>query len=135
MAVREGDIRMMCFHPHTQGLEKFHKLMIRGMDSPAIGSQLVSLALQAGIPRSNITASMGAWCYSSPEERKVWGSSMASRARNGKQREKPVEEGWATYAEMDEMVEAWEEWIKAEDGLFGIMNGEVLIQKPLEGSQ
>lgn len=130
IAIRESDMRMWSFHPATRGLENCHKLMMRCMDSPNIGSKLVSLALEAGIPRSNITASMGTWCYSTPEERQIWGGAMAERARSGKMRERPLKEGWYSEEEMDEMVKGWEDWVKAEDGSFGCMHGEILIWKP-----
>jgi hypothetical protein len=31
---------------------------------------------------------------------------------------------------MDEMAEAWEEWIGSEEGVWGMMCGEVIIRKP-----
>lgn len=130
VAVRESDMRMWSFYPSIPGLKKFHKLVMRCMESPNIGSKLVSLAMEAGVPRSNITVSMGTWCYSTPEERQVFGGTMAERARSGKQREKAVQDGWYSYAEMDEMAEAWEEWIKAEDASYGSMHGEILIRNP-----
>lgn len=130
IAIRESDMRMWSFHPSLPGIENFHKLVMRCMDSPTLGAKLVSLAMEAGVPRPNITASMGSWCYSTPEERKVWGGAMAERPRNGKLRDRALEEGWYTSAELDEMVEAWDEWVKTEDGSFGCMHGEVLIRKP-----
>ena len=30
---------------------------------------------------------------------------------------------------MDAMVDAWGEWVEAEDGCFGCMHGEVIITK------
>lgn len=130
MAIRESDMRMWSVHPSTSGLEKSHKLIMRCIDSPTLGSRLVSLAMEAGVPRANITASMGTWCYSTPEERQLWGSVAAERARTGTMRERALKEGWYSEAEMDEMAQAWEDWIKAEDGSHGSMHGEVLIRKP-----
>ena len=39
------------------------------------GTQLVSWAMKAGANRGQITATMGTWCYSTPEERQMWGES------------------------------------------------------------
>lgn len=130
VAIRESDMRMWGFYPESLGLEKFRQLMMRCMDSPTVGSKLVSLAMEAGIPRANITASMGTWCYSAPEERKVFGGAMAERARSGRHREQSVQNGWNSYAEMDEMAKAWDEWVEAADGSYGSMHGEILIRKP-----
>lgn len=37
--------------------------------------------------------------------------------------------GIATEGDFEEMAVAWEEWMKADDGSLGIVNGEILIQK------
>ncbi|KAF7190610.1 putative methyltransferase C1B3.06c [Pseudocercospora fuligena] len=96
-----------------------------------IGVRLVSLAMQAGVSRSNIQASMSSWCYSTPEERDMWGGSMRDRLRSGGMRKTALEQnlGW-TEKDMDDMANAWQEWIDAEDGVWGLMNGEVNITKP-----
>ncbi|KXT13461.1 hypothetical protein AC579_4252 [Pseudocercospora musae] len=96
-----------------------------------IGVRLVSLAMQAGVPRSNIEASMSSWCYSTPEERDVWGGTMRDRLRSGGVRKFALEQNleW-TEKDMDDMADAWQEWIDAEDGVWGLMNGEVIITKP-----
>lgn len=95
-----------------------------------MGVRLVSLAMQAGVPRSNIEASMSSWCYSIPEERDMWGGSMRDRLRSGGMRKTVLEQnlGW-TEKDMDDMADAWQKWIDAEDGVWGLMNGEVIITK------
>ncbi|EME81176.1 uncharacterized protein MYCFIDRAFT_208278 [Pseudocercospora fijiensis CIRAD86] len=96
-----------------------------------LGVRLVSLAMEAGVPRAHIQASMSSWCYSTPEERDMWGGSTRDRLRSGGIRETVLERklGW-TEKDMDDMADAWQEWIKAEDGVWGLMNGEVIITKP-----
>jgi len=37
--------------------------------------------------------------------------------------------GLATREELDEMAEAWDQWIKTEDACHGSMHGEVIIRK------
>lgn len=54
---------------------------------------------------------------------------MAERVRTGEMRKKALEEKVATEAELDAMAEAWDEWIAAEDGCLGCLNGEILIKK------
>ena len=41
--------------------------------SNAAGPSLVAWAMKAGAKREDIEASMGAWMYSTVEERRVWG--------------------------------------------------------------
>lgn len=134
VAIRESDMRMWTFYPDSPHLTSFHKLICAVMASngghPNTGPALVSLAMQAGIPRERIQASMGTWCYSTREEREMWGGVMGQRLREGEMRRVVLERGlgWSE-ADMDAMVDAWGEWVEAEDGCFGCMHGEVIITK------
>lgn len=131
IAIREADMHSWVTHPPIPSLSKFVELSNTSMraagGSPEMGVRLVSLALQAGVPRDRIRASMGAWCYSTPAEREMWGGQMRDRLKTGGMRVHALEKGFATEAEMDDMVRAWEEWIIAEDGCIGLMSGEILI--------
>ena len=77
VACREGDLETEFVWPELSGLRKFHDLaaqcirMVGG--SSAAGRQLLSWALKAGVERSKVTTSFGAWGYSETEERRVWG--------------------------------------------------------------
>lgn len=77
VAAREGDLETECAWPDLPGLTKFHALAAAFIEkaggSPRAGRQLLSWALQAGVPRGRVTAGLGSWCYSEPGERKVWG--------------------------------------------------------------
>ncbi|KAK4500216.1 hypothetical protein PRZ48_008402 [Zasmidium cellare] len=134
VALREVDMRMWDFWPELEPLTQFNKLITLVMSSnggnPTIGARLPSLAMQAGIPRERIQASMGAWCFSTREEREMWGGSMRDRLKDGGMRKVVLERklGWGE-EDMDKMAEAWDEWIAAEDGCFGCLNGEVIITK------
>lgn len=77
VADRESDLRMWSYHPQLPGIDKSLKLL-RATHEAAGGSvdggaRLVSWAMKAGARREQITASFGTWCYSTPEERRVWG--------------------------------------------------------------
>jgi len=54
---------------------------------------------------------------------------MAERFRNGGIRDKALQEKLASEQDLDEMADAWEEWIRAEDACHGSMHGEILIRK------
>lgn len=77
VANRESDISMWSYYPDLPGLKKYHEIMLEVMKgsggNPQAGPRLISWAMQAGAPRSNITATMGTWMYSSREEREMWG--------------------------------------------------------------
>ena len=63
-------------------------------------------------------------------ERAMWGGMWAQRLREGGMRQKAMEIGLVTSEEETEaMALAWEDWVKAEDGCFGNMNGEILITR------
>ncbi|KAF4981273.1 hypothetical protein FZEAL_2899 [Fusarium zealandicum] len=133
LSLRESDLQMWCIWPEITGLLKFHEILIKtllangGQDKA--GRQLVSWALNAGAAREDIRASFGTWCYSAPDDKKAWASSMRERLISGQMRGKSLELGIATENELDEMAEAWEKWDDAEDATLGIMNGELLINK------
>ncbi|RTE80412.1 hypothetical protein BHE90_005114 [Fusarium euwallaceae] len=133
VSLRESDMHMWCFWPEIPGLLKFHENQIRvlvangGQDKG--GRQLVSWALKAGVARQDITASFGTWCYSDPEDRRVWAESMRERLIGGHTRRKSLELGIATESELDEMAQAWQDWADTDDATFGLVNGQVLIEK------
>ena len=77
VANRESDLRAWSWWPQLPGLAKSHHLQLEthrlAGGSIDGGAKMVSWALQAGVNREQITASMGTWCYSTPEERQIWG--------------------------------------------------------------
>jgi len=77
VAAREADVATMCAWPEDPALVRFHDFAravhCSAGGSATAGRQLVSWALKAGARREQITASFGARCYSSPEERKMCG--------------------------------------------------------------
>lgn len=135
VAVRESDVRMFNVWPEVKGLMDTLELWKRVMEASGgsynMGVRLLSLALEAGIERSAIQASMGTWSYSTPEEREIWGGTIAVRLREGNMRNLIVEHnlGW-TLEQLDAMADDWDKWIETEDGWFGAMNGEIIITKP-----
>jgi len=77
VANRESDLRVWSWWPELPGLAKSHQLQLEthrlAGGSVDGGTKLVSWALKAGVRREQVTATMGTWCYSTPEERQVWG--------------------------------------------------------------
>ncbi|RMY02437.1 hypothetical protein D0867_11055 [Hortaea werneckii] len=154
IACRESDLRMWSYHPQLSGLEKTHRLLMTVHEAAGGsidgGAKLVSWAMQADATRDQITASFGTWCYSTPEERAIWGewqrldyaiwgvpyeadsdsgNTMAERVRHGGMRQKGLEMNITTETELQEMAEAWDEWVATEDACLGCMHGELIITK------
>lgn len=82
VALREADMRMWCVWPELPGLLKFHGLMVdvlvaNGGQEKA-GRRLVEWVMEAGVGRGEIEAGFGTWCYSAPEDRRVWGEFCSS---------------------------------------------------------
>lgn len=57
------------------------------------------------------------------------GGALAERIRSGGMRKKALEMGITTEEELQEMAEAWDEWIDQEDASFGCMHGEILVSR------
>ncbi|KAF7551389.1 hypothetical protein G7Z17_g5043 [Cylindrodendrum hubeiense] len=133
VALRESEMKMWCIFPELPPLLQFHEIAAKtlaangGQDKG--GRQLVSWTMKAGVAREDITASFGTWCYSTPDDRLAWAGSMMERLKTGQMRGKAIELGIATEQEIDDMVNAWDEWSKTDDAILGIMNGEVLVDK------
>ena len=129
--MRESDLRAWSVYPEFPGLLAMNKMLCAVHEANGAnvnaGAQLVSWALADGVRREQITASAGTWCYSTPEERQVWGGTMVDRCVNGTVRKKAIEMEIVREDELREMSEAWEKWVNAEDGWFGCMHGEVLV--------
>ncbi len=90
VAAREADIATMCVWPGDPALIRFNEfsmaLHASAGGSSTAGRQLVSWALKAGVKREQITASFGARCFSSPEERDMCGEFCPSACRKERRR-------------------------------------------------
>ena len=92
VAARDCDYGAMDWYPEHAGMQKWKDLYIRvalGLKAyPNMGKMLHSVAMQAGIPRGGIEASIGSWCFSTPEEREwvsrlPWGSGCCNADADG----------------------------------------------------
>ncbi|KAK3643064.1 hypothetical protein LTR56_010438 [Elasticomyces elasticus] len=133
VANRESDLRMWSFFPESAGIKQFHDVLlattIEAGGNISAGAHLMTWAMQAGAKREQITATMGTWMYSTPEERRMWGGTMAERIKKGGMRDKALQMGIATEADCENMAQAWEKWQAAEDACHGSLHGEILIRK------
>jgi SAM-dependent methyltransferase len=83
VAVRDGDVQTEAFWPELPGIVSYHKLIVDFIKasggSDTAGRQLLSWALQVGVPRDQITMSYGTWCYNTAAEKQIWGKSNYGR--------------------------------------------------------
>ncbi|KAH6617549.1 S-adenosyl-L-methionine-dependent methyltransferase [Chaetomium tenue] len=133
VALRESDLHSWCVWPETEGLRKFHRLMVATLvangGEDRGGRKLLSWVLEAGVDREDVEAGFGAWCFSTSEDKRVWGESMISRLQSGQMRDKGLEMGITTVEDIEDMIKAWREWIETEGATLGLMNGEVIVKK------
>jgi 2-polyprenyl-3-methyl-5-hydroxy-6-metoxy-1,4-benzoquinol methylase len=133
--VQEVDMRTWSMYPDTPTMQQWRSLQLRTHEatgaSKMAGASLVSWAMKAGAKRADVEASMGAWMYSTDEERQVWGTTFKDRILGGEMRKQALELGLATEAEMDEMGAEWQRWIDAEDAMLGLILGQIIVRKPL----
>ena len=57
------------------------------------------------------------------------GTTFRDRIMSGEMRNKALELGFATEAELDEMGAEWQRWMDTEDATCGTIHGEVLVTK------
>ncbi|MFH9070728.1 class I SAM-dependent methyltransferase [Streptomyces alboflavus] len=130
VAVRDSDYEAMTWHPHVAGLDDWLDLYRRvaraGGGEPDAGRRLKSWALAAGF--TDITASAGTWCYSTPEERAWWSGLWADRTVVSAYAEHATAGGHADQEQLDAIAAAWREWGQAEDGWFTVLHGELLCR-------
>ncbi|KAH8882015.1 S-adenosyl-L-methionine-dependent methyltransferase [Thozetella sp. PMI_491] len=133
VAAREADISTMCAWPADPILLQFHEftkaMHCSAGGSSTAGRQLLSWALKAGAKRDQITASFGARCYSSPEDKKMCAGAMIERVLRGEMGKKGMELGLIKEGDAEQFAKAWEDWMNSDDAIHASMNGEVIIRK------
>lgn len=131
VAARES-ASMTCY-PNSPRIEAWDQIYerisrARGLN-PHPGSYIHVWAVQAGFERADVTCSTGSWCFGSPEERAYWGGTMAERALSSSGMAKTaVDEGYATREELEHIAQAWREWVKDEEGWFGVLHGQIVCR-------
>ena len=131
VALRESDLRAWSFYPEYPGMAAWNRMLCAVHEANGgnvnAGARLVRWAMEVGVNREQIKASAGSWCYSTREERELWGGTMADRCNNGATSKKAIGLGITSKAQLNEMAEGWKKWIEAEDGWFGCLHGEAVL--------
>lgn len=131
VSLREADLRMTSYHPQLPGLLAFHRLQLATHEDSGGtfdgGPRLMSWALGAGARRTQLAPSMGTWCYSTPEEKRMWSHAMVDRLAEGAIRQKALQLSLATEDGLEEMIVDWRRWMEADDACYGSMHGQLII--------
>lgn len=82
---KEGVLRTWICYPDLPLITKFQDVLIATHQASggqiSAGAELISWAMKAGASRDQITATMSTWCYSTPDERQMWGEYPRDCAR------------------------------------------------------
>ncbi|WP_448628320.1 class I SAM-dependent methyltransferase [Geodermatophilus sp. URMC 64] len=129
LGIREGDYGGMVWHPPDEELDRwlqiFAGIVQRNGGEPEAGRRLVSWAHAAGL--RDLARSASAWCFSTPAEREWWGRAWAGRVTTTSFAEQAVSYGLATRGQLHSIAAAWQRWVDADDGWFGMLQGELLV--------
>ena len=134
LACKDMNISSMAYHPSLPGMDVWRRALVATMrragSDPDMGARLKGLAIAAGFPARAVTCTVGAWCFSEPDDVAWWGGSVAERlAKAGDLGSKAVDAGAVSGEELENGAEAWWQWARTEGAWFGVMNGEVICVK------
>ena len=133
LACRETDFSVNSWFPESVGLEHFQDVYMRVARSnggdPTAGRKIHAWAREAGFGREQITCTASTWCFSTAEERVYWGGMWADRLLHSALVKQAIEGGHATQDDLNEMSQAWRDWIIHPDGRFVVQHGEILCRK------
>jgi ubiquinone/menaquinone biosynthesis C-methylase UbiE len=131
LAVRDADFGAFAWFPGDDRLSRwmdlYHQITRANRAEADAGRHLVSWVREAGF--SEIEASSSNWTYQRPEDRMWWGGIWADRMRESEVARQGIEYGLTTTEELEEISRAFLDWAANDDGIFIVVNGEVLARR------
>jgi SAM-dependent methyltransferase len=132
VAVRDADYRAMSWYPEPSGLDLwmdiYQQVARRNGAEPDAARHLLSWALNAGVERARIEASVGTWLYCTEDERTWWATLWAERSVSSAFGAQARQYGIASEEDQAEVVVGWQEWMSHPAAWFVVPNGELLIR-------
>lgn len=129
VAARDSDYGVFAWSPASEALDDwlvlYHRLAREAGGEPDAGRFFPEWAAAAGLTTVRFTSST--WCYSTPEERRWWGDSWATRATASTFATQARAAG-VPDAELRRLADGWREWADAPAGLFLIPSVELLAR-------
>ncbi|SPO30980.1 related to ubiE/COQ5 methyltransferase [Ustilago trichophora] len=135
VAVREADFSTSVIYPRTATFQLWLDTatsIYRSIGSePDAGRRLIRWALDAGFASGpdNVTFSSSNQAYGGQPNAKFWGEMWAQRIAAQSWKKQALDTRKVSEEEVKRMEEDWLEWSKAQDGVFVMVCGEVLLRK------
>ena len=131
VAVRDADFAAFAWFPLddrlSRWMELYHQITRANHAEADAGRRLIEWVREAGF--RDVVASSSNWTFHDPSERSWWGQLWADRVRVSEFARQGVEYGLTTTAELNEIAVAFLEWARSDDGVFIVVNGEVLARR------
>ncbi len=132
VAVRDADYHAMTWFPAIDELDRWMEIyqgVARRNDAePNAARHLCAWALEAGVERERITASIDTWLFTQPADRQWWGDLWADRTVASAFGTQALDYALTTADEQQQIADGWRRWIDEPAGWFAVPNGELLIQ-------
>jgi len=130
VAVRDADYPAMTWAPDSPGLDRWLEVYLavtqrNGADAAA-ARHLPVWARAAGLTDTTFTTST--WTFATPDDRRWWAAMWAERIVSSSVAHQAVSYGVATATELADIAAAWHAWAEGPDGVFVIINGELLAR-------
>lgn len=131
LAVRDADFAAFAWSPSDERLDRwmeiYHQVTRANGAEADAGRHLPQWVREAGFHSLEVSSSN--WTYYSDEERQWWGRLWADRVLQSDLAKQSLEYGFTTPGELREISNAFRVWAGAEDGIFIVVNGEVLARR------
>jgi len=130
IAVRDADYAGMHWAPDSPQLDTWldvYRNVAKANDAePDAGRHLIRWAREAGLV--DVTASIDAWLFATPDRRAWWGGTWADRVVSSSLAEQAQELGLASAEDLTAMAAGWRAWIDEQDGWFVCPHAQLIIR-------
>jgi SAM-dependent methyltransferase len=132
VAIRDADYHAMTWYPQPPEMDRWMEIY-QGVcrqngAEPDAARHLLAWALEAGVERDQITASVDTWLYCTEEERQWWGDLWADRSVNSDFGQQALDYELTSVEEQATIAKAWRSWADHPAAWFTVPNGELLIR-------
>ena len=128
VAARDVIYGAAAWYPLLPGLDRwmqvYQDLARSNGGEPDAGRSLKAWAYEAGFTEVVSTASV--WCFSDDDDRSWWGGAWAERALYSSFAQQSIEAGVATQQDLQQIADAWSEWVASRDGWYAMPHGEII---------
>lgn len=131
LATREADFAAFAWSPTNEHLERwmalYHQVTLANGAQADAGRHLPGWVREAGFDSLEVSSSN--WTYYSPEERQWWGQLWAERVVHSDFAKQGLAYGFTTPSELEAISGAFRAWSNDPDGVFIVVNAEVLARR------